>query len=146
MTASASPRCSSAARSSMVFRISSTASMAVLAFPVVRPVAWDVGAARPFSTSVRVFHAAMFLVRRIGGPARRPVRSPVGTVVQVPDDDPQGGWWQASDGLWYPPETHPAVAGGGPPTGEIQIDRTPPEGFPRAAPPGPPGHQGRQRP
>jgi hypothetical protein len=62
---------------------------------------------------------------------------------------PHGGWWQASDGLWYPPETHPAVAAGGPPTGEIRVDRTPPEGIPRvgSAPPGygppgggPPGH------
>ena len=47
---------------------------------------------------------------------------------------PYGGWWQASDGLWYPPETHPAVTAGGPPTGEIRIDRTPPEGIPRPAP------------
>jgi hypothetical protein len=22
-------------------------------------------------------------------------------------EDPNAGWWQASDGLWYPPETHP---------------------------------------
>lgn len=22
-------------------------------------------------------------------------------------DTPQGGWWQANDGKWYPPETHP---------------------------------------
>jgi hypothetical protein len=55
---------------------------------------------------------------------------------------PHGGWWQASDGLWYPPETHPAVAAGGPPTSEIRVDRTPPEGIPRTAgaPPAPPGY------
>jgi hypothetical protein len=45
-----------------------------------------------------------------------------------------GGWWQASDGLWYPPETHPSLSAGGPPTGEIQVDRTPPEGIPRYGP------------
>ena len=22
-------------------------------------------------------------------------------------DAPQGGWWKAKDGKWYPPETHP---------------------------------------
>ena len=58
------------------------------------------------------------------------------------ESPPQGGWWQASDGLWYPPETHPAVAAGGPPTSEIRVDRTPPEGIPRVAPASP-GH-GRQ--
>ncbi len=26
-------------------------------------------------------------------------------------DTPQGGWWKASDGKWYPPETHPDQAG-----------------------------------
>lgn len=25
-------------------------------------------------------------------------------------DTPQGGWWKASDGKWYPPETHPDQA------------------------------------
>jgi hypothetical protein len=50
-----------------------------------------------------------------------------------------GGWWQASDGLWYPPETHPAVAAGGPPTTEIPVDRTPPEGIPRHGPGAPAG-------
>ena len=57
------------------------------------------------------------------------------------DNPPHGGWWQASDGLWYPPETHPAVTADGPPTGEIRVDRTPPEGIPRPAPGhGPPGY------
>ncbi len=29
-------------------------------------------------------------------------------------DTPQGeGWWVASDGKWYPPESHPAWSGGG---------------------------------
>jgi hypothetical protein len=57
-------------------------------------------------------------------------------------DGPTGsGWWQASDGLWYPPETHPSRAGeGDPPTGPIDVPRTPPEGIPagRAVPPGSP--------
>jgi len=31
-------------------------------------------------------------------------------------DAPQGpGWWQASDGKWYPPEQQPAAPAGGPP-------------------------------
>ncbi len=35
-------------------------------------------------------------------------------------DTPQGGWWKASDGKWYPPETHPDQAGyvGADPFGE----------------------------
>jgi hypothetical protein len=58
----------------------------------------------------------------------------------------QGGWWQASDGLWYPPETHPAVAAGGPPTTEIPVDRTPPEGIPRHGPRAPAGRGRRHAP
>lgn len=32
------------------------------------------------------------------------------------------GWWQASDGRWYPPETHPNAAPPGPPSYEAQAD------------------------
>jgi hypothetical protein len=55
----------------------------------------------------------------------------------------EDGWWQASDGLWYPPETHPAYSG--PPTGPVDVGRTPPEGIPLAPPP-PPGRGGNTRP
>lgn len=36
-------------------------------------------------------------------------------------DTPQGGWWKASDGKWYPPESHPdqTVRGGADPFSEI---------------------------
>lgn len=67
------------------------------------------------------------------------------------------GWWQASDGRWYPPESHPSVqpqpptqqppqppsamptmpAGGLPPG-----PQGPPQGPPPSYPPGPPGPPG----
>jgi len=79
-------------------------------------------------------------------------------------EGPGSGWWQASDGLWYPPETHPGHpapgrgGGDGPATGPVEVPRTPPEGIPlgRSAPPGagsgglppapppPPGYGGTQ--
>jgi hypothetical protein len=74
-------------------------------------------------------------------------------MTQGPRED---GWWQASDGLWYPPETHPAYT---PPTGPIDLGRTPPEGIPLGpgaptarlpgpppAPPPPLGREGARSP
>lgn len=31
-----------------------------------------------------------------------------------PDQSPAPGWWQASDGKWYPPDQAPAAGGGRP--------------------------------
>src|SRR5436309_3355421 len=62
-------------------------------------------------------------------------------------DTGQGaGWWQASDGKWYPPEQHPdfqagatqSMAGEPPPTAAMPpVPPTPPPGT--APPPGPVG-------
>lgn len=47
-------------------------------------------------------------------------------------DAPQGpGWWQASDGKWYPPESAPPPAGGSP----YGAPGYPATGYPGAVPP-----------
>jgi hypothetical protein len=52
-------------------------------------------------------------------------------------DEPQGpGWWQASDGAWYPPELHPDAPPPTPPTAPIAPIESPPT---FAAPPPVPG-------
>lgn len=52
-------------------------------------------------------------------------------------DAPQGdGWWQASDGLWYAPETHPDYMPPAPPPGAVY--RTEPSPVAPPAPPAPP--------
>lgn len=51
-------------------------------------------------------------------------------------DAPQGaGWWQASDGRWYPPESHPDARSQQPPPGPSPT--TPPSAGPASPPPGP---------
>src|SRR6476619_6421021 len=63
-------------------------------------------------------------------------------------DSTQGeGWWQASDGKWYPPEQHPDFQAGAtqsmesvpPPTAAMPVPPPPPTSVVGAPPPGAPG-------
>lgn len=64
------------------------------------------------------------------------------------------GWWQASDGKWYPPELHPANAAPPPPSEPGTAPSSPTEpgaGYPPAAPTqqigyAPPGYGGQMAP
>src|SRR5882757_5404961 len=55
------------------------------------------------------------------------------------DGSPGEGWWQASDGQWYPPDQHPQFeAGASPPTAPPTMAMPPTAAVPPIAPPGPP--------
>ncbi len=69
-------------------------------------------------------------------------------------DIPYDGWWQASDGRWYPPDTQPGDAPGGPqapPEGWYQDDDgtwhppQAPNGAPEPTPGRPANRSGRHR-
>ena len=60
-------------------------------------------------------------------------------------DSSQGpGWWQASDGRWYPPEQHPQAASTLPPPTQASVPQAPIPSPPAITPFGSPGGQGKR--